>query len=130
MMLPTIKDATDRLRNLNLHRRHIKDFAKNAKPIYELSNGKRHKVGPRSTNGQVPSKHSVKWTTEHGNVMSKLIECVTSPPILAYPDYNAPFIVHTDVSQHGLGAVLYQNQEGTLRVANYIRLAYPDPGRT
>ncbi len=51
--------------------------------------------------------------------MNKLIECITSPPILAYPDYNAPFVVHTDASQHGLGAVLYQKQEGTLRVIAY-----------
>jgi hypothetical protein len=51
--------------------------------------------------------------------MSKLIECVTSPPILAYPDYNTPFVVHTDASQHGLGAVLYKKQEGTLRVIAY-----------
>jgi hypothetical protein len=51
--------------------------------------------------------------------MNKLIECVTSPPILAYPDYNTPFVVHTDASQHGLGAVLYQKQEGTLRVIAY-----------
>ena len=51
--------------------------------------------------------------------MNKLIECITSPTILAYPDYKAPFIVHTDASQEGLGAVLYQEQEGTLRVILY-----------
>ena len=31
--------------------------------------------------------------------MNKLIECITSPPILAYPDYDAPFIVHLHVGK-------------------------------
>ena len=89
------------------------------KPIYELLDGKHHKAKPQPTNGQLPSKYPVKWTTEHGAAMNKLIGYITSPPILAYPDYNAPFVVHTDASQHGLGAVLYQKQEGTLRVIAY-----------
>ena len=40
-------------------------------------------------------------------------------PLLAYPDYNATFIVHTDASQDGLGAVLYQKQNGSTRVIAY-----------
>lgn len=109
---------------LGVYRRHIKDFSRIAKPIYELLDGKlntctdatfpnNHKAKPSATNGQLPSKDPMKWTTEHA---AGLIECITSSPVLAYPDYNAPFIVHTDASQNGLGAVLYQDQEGTLRV--------------
>ena len=104
---------------LGVYRRHVKDFAKIAKPIYELLDGKNHKVKSPPINGQLPSKHPIKWTEEHGAAMNKLIECITSPPILAYPDYNVPFVVRTDASQHGLGAVLYQNQQGTLRVIAY-----------
>ena len=38
-------------------------------------------------------------------------------PVLAYADYQKPFKVHTDDSESGLGAVLYQDQEdGTTRV--------------
>ena len=41
-------------------------------------------------------------------------------PILAYADYQRPFKVHTDASESGLGAVLYQDQEnGTTRVVAY-----------
>ena len=44
---------------------------------------------------------------------------ITSPPVLAYPDYNSPFIVDTDASQEGLGAVLHQEQNGSTRVIAY-----------
>ena len=38
---------------------------------------------------------------------------------MAYPDYNKPYIVHTDESKDGLGAVLYQKQEEAIRVIAY-----------
>ena len=104
---------------LGVYRRHIKDFSRIAKPIYELLDGKHHKAKPPPTNGQLPSKHPVNWTAEHRTALNKLIERITSPPILAYPDYNAPFVVHTNASQDGLGVVLYQKHEGTLRVIAY-----------
>ena len=44
---------------------------------------------------------------------------ITSPPILAYPDYNSPLIKHTDASQEGLGAFLYQEQNDCTRVFAY-----------
>ena len=34
-------------------------------------------------------------------------ELCTSTPILAYPDYQSPFILHTDSSSEGLSAVWY-----------------------
>ena len=43
----------------------------------------------------------------------------TSAPILAYLDYKLPFVLHTDSSSEGLGAVLYQKQDGKLRVIAY-----------
>ena len=43
----------------------------------------------------------------------------TESPVLAYADFKAPFILHTDVSGEGLGAVLYQVQKGWKRVIAY-----------
>jgi len=38
---------------------------------------------------------------------------------MAYPDYEKPSIVHTDAYKDGLGAVLYQRQDGKIRVIAY-----------
>ena len=38
---------------------------------------------------------------------------------MAYPDYEIPFVLDTDASQEGLGAVLYQKQQGRMHVIGY-----------
>lgn len=39
--------------------------------------------------------------------------------MLAYPDLHYPFVIHSDVSEKGLEKVLYQHQEGKLRLIGY-----------
>jgi hypothetical protein len=70
-------------------------------------------------NHQLPSKSLIQWKPEHSSALEIVVERITSPPILAYPQYNDPFLVHTDASQDGLGAVLYQRQACILRVIAY-----------
>ena len=65
------------------------------------------------------SNHGVTWTGEHQKRLDMLIHRLTSPPVMAFPDFTKPFVLHTDASQEGLGAVLYQEQDGKLRVLGY-----------
>lgn len=47
---------------------------------------------------------------EHEEALNSLKQHLVSAPILAYPDFNIPFIVETDVFDFGLGVVLIQNK--------------------
>lgn len=68
---------------------------------------------------QVPSHQRIIWTEEHSAVLAQLIDHLSSLPVLGYPNFEEPFVLHCDASQEGLGAVFYQRQEGKLRVIAY-----------
>ena len=48
------------------------------------------------------------WSSECQEGFDNLKKVLISAPILAYPDYSKPFILETDASLKGLGAVLSQ----------------------
>ena len=65
-------------------------------------------------------KTLVEWNDECQEAFKKLIQLCSQTPILAYANYKKPFKLHTDASENGLGAVLYQNQDnGTDHVIAY-----------
>ena len=43
--------------------------------------------------------------------MEELKDRLTTTPVLAYPDYSRPFILDTDASDFGIGAVLAQHDD-------------------
>ena len=65
-------------------------------------------------------KALVEWTNEC-QVAFEHLKCLCSQtPNLAYKNYENPFKLHTDASENGLGAVLYQKQDdGTECVIAY-----------
>lgn len=48
------------------------------------------------------------WDQEADMTFKRLKEAMTSTPVLTLPDYGLPFVVETDASDVGLGAVLMQ----------------------
>ena len=101
---PTPKDK-DSLRSflgfVGYYRRFCRNFAAIARPLHRLL--------------QEGSKSSWKWGKEEEKAFQTLIECCVHAPVLAYADFQRPFVLHTDASTDGLGAVLYQRSDKALR---------------
>ncbi|GES86520.1 zinc knuckle protein [Rhizophagus clarus] len=51
------------------------------------------------------------WSKDQHDAFEKLKTCLTTPPILAYPNFEKPFILYTDASIFALGAILSQKNE-------------------
>ena len=116
----TVGDVRKLLGLLGYFRRYIKDFARIARPLFQLLNApKTTETKITNSRGQLSSKTPISWDSSHQSALQTLLTCLTTPPILAYPDYTKPFVLHTDASEQGLGAVLYQKQDGVMRVIGY-----------
>ena len=83
------------------------------------SAAQRGRCTPKVNRGKIQSGHAITWTHEHQVVLEKLVDYLVNPPFLGYPDYSLPFILHTDASNKGLGAVLYQRKSSEMRVIGY-----------
>ena len=57
---------------------------------------------------QLPNSHRINWSDDHQERLNLLVDCVTSPPLMVFPDFSKPLLLHTDASHEGLGAVLYE----------------------
>ena len=86
----------------------MSDFAAIAKPLYRLTEKGRE----------------FKWTAECNASFNELKARLASGPILAFPDFSKTFILDTDASDVGLGAVLSQKHEGKERVVAYMLAVY------
>ena len=83
------------------HYRHfIKGFAKIAAPLYDLTSG---------DNKDKKSEH-VNLSPEAREAFDCLKAACLQAPILAFPDFNKPFLLETDAFGRGLGAALSQKQ--------------------
>ena len=82
------------------YRCFIKGFAKIAAPLYDLTSG---------DNKDKKSEH-VDLSLEAREAFDRLKAACLQAPILAFPDFDKPFLLETDASGRGLGAVLSQKQ--------------------
>uniref|UniRef100_A0A7I5E602 RNA-directed DNA polymerase n=1 Tax=Haemonchus contortus TaxID=6289 RepID=A0A7I5E602_HAECO len=83
------------------YRKFCLNFAKTASPLFELTS----------------SKRAWNWTSECDEAFEKVKQFICSAPVLKQPDMEKartgekPFVIYTDASTTGLGAVLAQEDE-------------------
>ena len=107
------------------YRRFIPKFSQRTSVLYKLVNedpnkGRKKKPG-RKWNSKDPVTWN--WTSECEESFESLKRALTTAPILGFADFSKEFILETDGSQKGLGAVLSQVQEGELKVIAYASRA-------
>lgn len=107
----TVKEVRAFLGLAGYYRRFVAGFAKIARPLNRLLTGI-----PANKKTQA---RKVQWTPECQASFDALKVALTSAPVLAYARYDQPFVVYTDASNQGLGAVLSQIQDGSERVIAY-----------
>ena len=88
------------------YRRFVKGFATLAAPLHALTK-------PRCR---------FEWNSDCDESFQRLKQALTTSPVLAYPDLSQKFILDTDASGHGIGAVLSQKVGETEQaIAHYSR---------
>lgn len=95
------------------YRRYVKMFGDMAKPLTRLTEEGR----------------SFSWDEECQEAFDTLKKQLTSTPILGYPLPEGKFILDTDASNVGIGAVLSQLQDGRERVLGYFSKTLSKPER-
>ena len=108
----TVTEVRSFLGFVSYYRRFIPNFSKVAKPLNQLLQNLEGTPSQKK-------KFKVYWGPEQQEAFETLQKLCTESPILAYADFKAPFVLHTDASGDGLGAVLYQIQDGQKRVIAY-----------
>ena len=106
----TVKQVSSFLGSANYFRSHIQNYARIAEPLNRLLNKKARFV----------------WTKEHDDAFNTLKQALMKAPVMAYPDPNKDYILHTDASEEAMGAVLTQiGDDGKEHVIQYLSKSFP-----
>lgn len=103
------------------YRRFIQGYSKIVKPLTDLTVGYpplRKTKRPKEKNEtyyhpKEPFKD--RWTAACQSAFDEVVDRLTTAPVLGFANPTLPYILHTDASTTGLGAALYQEQDGLVR---------------
>ncbi|GBM40902.1 Retrovirus-related Pol polyprotein from transposon 297 [Araneus ventricosus] len=95
------------------YRRFVKNFSTIARPLHKLTE----------------AKSNFNWTEECEKSFNGLKQSLTFSSILTYPRTDKDFILDTDASNEGIGAVLSQNIRNEERVIAYFSKSLGNPER-
>ena len=110
----TIGDVRSFLGLVGYYRKFIDNYSNVAKPLLNLT---RKDV-------------IFKWTDECQRSFEIMRDILCSDPVLAYPDFDLPFILDTDASNFAIGAVLSQvHEDGKEHVVCYASKVLSDSQR-
>ena len=102
-------------------RRSILNFSETASPLYKIFTNTQSK--------QRHSKEPIDSNDNHQIALEKLLYHLVTPPALAYPGYDHPFILYTDASRVRLDCSSLQMQNGKLIVLGFGNHALVDAAK-
>ena len=104
----------------------ISKFTAIAKFLHQLVGPANHHKTKKNKKNSEPiaepnsNRQAFQWTGKHQEAFNLLKACLTSAPVLGYPDFSHPLELQMDASLQGLGTVLYQRDEtGTSHVITF-----------
>ena len=95
------------------YRQYVENFASKARPLTKLNN----------------PDIKFSWNEECQAAFDELKKSLLTAPVLGYPDPAISYILDTDASLEGIGAVLSQVQNGKERVVSYYSRVLSTPER-
>ena len=107
-------------------RRYINNYAEVTRPLYKLVDTKDVHASLRKKNG-VPNgkKVIVEWNEIAQACFYQLRDILCGELVLSLPNFELPFILTTDASDNGYGAILEQeNEKGERKVIAYYSKSY------
>lgn len=103
------------------YRRFVRDYSKTTKPLNDLTAGypplRKHSQRQEKPSLYFNPKESFgeRWTPGCQRAFEEVIDKLTTAPVLGFANPKLPYVLHTDASTTGLGAALYQEQDGQMR---------------
>jgi hypothetical protein len=104
----------------NYNRKFIENYASLAQPLYDLQEVKDLDNSLKKKNGGIKgTKIFLKWSVEATEAFDAIRSALGSNSVLIMPDFDKEFILCTDASNSGYGAVLCQERGKDLRPIGY-----------